>query len=36
VNLLVGSFQARYLTGEGVPEDWPERAVATVLRGVRK
>jgi AcrR family transcriptional regulator len=36
VNLLVGSFYARYLTGEGVPADWPERVVKTVLRGLRK
>jgi len=28
VNLLVGSFYARYLTGRGVEEGWPERAVA--------
>jgi AcrR family transcriptional regulator len=36
VNLLVGSFYARYLTGEGVPHDWPERVVATVLAGIGK
>jgi AcrR family transcriptional regulator len=35
VNLLVGSFYARYLTGEGIPPDWPERVVAAVLTGIR-
>lgn len=28
VSLLVGSFYARYLTGRGVDEGWPERVVA--------
>ncbi len=36
VNLLVGSFYARYLTGEGVPEDWPARVVAAVWPGLRR
>jgi AcrR family transcriptional regulator len=36
VTMLVGSFYARYLTGEGVPADWPERVVATVLSGIAK
>jgi AcrR family transcriptional regulator len=36
VNMLVGSFYARYLTGDGIPHDWPERVVATVLRGLRR
>jgi AcrR family transcriptional regulator len=35
VNLLVGSFYARYLTGEEVTPDWPERVVRTVLAGLR-
>lgn len=35
VNLLVGSFYARYLTGDGVPEEWPERAVAAVWPSLR-
>ena len=35
VNLLVGSFYARYLTGDGIPEEWPERAVAAVWPGLR-
>ncbi len=34
VNLLVGSFYARYLTGEGIPRDWPERVVGVVWVGV--
>jgi AcrR family transcriptional regulator len=36
VNLLIGSFYARYLTGLGVPSDWPERVVNALLDGVRK
>ncbi len=36
VSLLVGSFYARYLTGEGIPQDWPERVVKTILRGLRR
>jgi len=35
VNLLVGSFYACYLTGDGIPNDWPERVVRTVLQGLR-
>lgn len=34
VNMLVGSYYARYLTGEGVPDDWPERIVAIVWAGI--
>jgi AcrR family transcriptional regulator len=34
VNLLVGSFYARYLTGAGIPADWPCRVVRTVLDGI--
>jgi AcrR family transcriptional regulator len=35
-SLLVGSFYAQYLTGDGIPNNWPERAVQTVLNGLRK
>lgn len=35
VNLLVGSFYARYLSGEGIPHDWPGRVVTLVLRGLQ-
>jgi AcrR family transcriptional regulator len=34
VNLLVGSFYARYLTGDGVPRSWPDRVVGVVWPGV--
>lgn len=34
VNLLVGSFYARHLTGEGIPRDWPRRVVDTVWAGL--
>lgn len=30
VNLLVGSFYARYLAGQAISDEWPERAVAMV------
>ncbi len=36
VNALVGAFYARYLTGDGIPADWPARVVATLLRGLRR
>jgi AcrR family transcriptional regulator len=36
VNLLVGSFYARYLAGGGIPEEWPERVVASVWPGLRR
>src|SRR5262245_33148982 len=36
VNLLVGSFYARYLTGDGLPANWPRRVVAVVLRGLTR
>jgi AcrR family transcriptional regulator len=36
VNLLVGSFYARYLSGECIPQDWPGRVVTLVLRGLAK
>ncbi|MDB5313032.1 MAG: hypothetical protein JWO38_7234 [Gemmataceae bacterium] len=36
VNMLVGSFYARYLTGEGIPTSWPARVVDAVLGGVLK
>lgn len=35
VNMLVGSFYARYLTGEAIPKDWPERVVNVVLVGLQ-
>ena len=34
VSMLVGSVYARYLTGEGVPDDWADRIVETVWVGV--
>ena len=34
VNLLVGSFYARYLTGQGMPDDWPRKVVATLWLGI--
>ncbi len=36
VNMIVGSFYARYLTGDGIPHDWAKRVTATVLNGLRK
>jgi AcrR family transcriptional regulator len=30
VAMLIGSFYARYLSGEGVPADWPERVLRAV------
>lgn len=34
ITMLVGSFYARYLSGEGIPHDWPKRVVKTVLGGL--
>lgn len=34
VNMLVGSFYARYLTGEAISKDWPERVVNIVMKGL--
>jgi AcrR family transcriptional regulator len=34
VNLLVGSFYARHLTGDGIPADWPRRVVDAVWVGL--
>ena len=34
VNMLVGAFYARYLTGEPIPRDWPSRLVDTLLAGL--
>lgn len=34
VNMLVGSFYARYLTGELVPKNWPTRAVKSIWSGI--
>jgi AcrR family transcriptional regulator len=35
VNMLVGSYYARYLAGSSFPEDWPQAEVDTVLNGLR-
>jgi AcrR family transcriptional regulator len=35
VNMLIGSFYAKYLTGDGIPADWPARAAETILAGCR-
>jgi AcrR family transcriptional regulator len=35
VNMLVGSYYARYLVDGRVPRDWPERAVDAVLVGLQ-
>jgi len=34
VNVLVGSFYARYLTGEPVPKSWPTRIVKSIWSGI--
>jgi AcrR family transcriptional regulator len=34
VNMLVGAFYARYLTGDGIPEDWGSRIVDELLVGM--
>jgi AcrR family transcriptional regulator len=34
VSMLVGSFYARYLTGEPIPRDWPSRLVDTLISGL--
>lgn len=34
VNLLVGAFYARHLTGAGIPPTWPRRVVDTVWAGI--
>lgn len=36
VNLLIGSYYARYLSGEAIPPDWPERVVAIVWSGMAR
>ncbi|MFN7951263.1 MAG: TetR/AcrR family transcriptional regulator [bacterium] len=36
VNLLIGCYYARYLVGEPIPRDWPERVVGTVWSGIRR
>lgn len=33
-NFLVGSFYARYLTGSGIPPQWPRRIVAALWDGI--
>jgi AcrR family transcriptional regulator len=35
VDMLVGSYYAGYLAHGRLPRDWPERAVAIVLRGLK-
>jgi AcrR family transcriptional regulator len=35
VNMLVGSYYARYLSGEQIPPDWPRRIVDVVMTGAR-
>ena len=34
VSLLVGSFYAQYLTGDGIGDEWPERIVGVVWDGL--
>jgi len=34
VSLLVGSFYAQYLTGDGIADDWPERIVGVIWDGL--
>lgn len=29
-SMLIGSFYGRYLTGAGIPDDWPERALSAI------
>ena len=36
VNMLIGSYYARYLAGDPFPEDWPEAVVGTVLKGLNE
>lgn len=36
VNLLIGSFYARYLAGGPAPRDWPERVVGVVWEGIAR
>lgn len=36
VNLLVGSFYARYLTGDPIPASWPSRVVSTLWPGLAR
>lgn len=35
-NLLIGSFYARYVSGEPIGPDWPERVVALVWAGLAR
>jgi hypothetical protein len=35
-NALIGSFYARYLSGERIGPDWPERVVALVWSGLAR
>ena len=36
VNMLIGSYYARYLAGDPFPEEWPEAVVGTVLKGLNE
>lgn len=36
VNLLIGSYYARYLTGDGLPDDWPEQIVGVLWAGIAR
>ena len=36
VNMLIGSYYARYLAGDPIPEDWPEAVVRTILDGLKE
>lgn len=35
IDLMMGSFQARYLAGDGIPEGWAGRVVDALLGGLR-
>ena len=36
VNMIIGSYYARYLAGEAIPRDWPERVITTLWQGAGK
>lgn len=35
IDLLLGTYQSRYLAGDGFPDDWAEAVVDTLLTGLR-